>query len=184
MAWRHGIDSAGALLRHLDAVGAAGFELLRPRPQPGYWGAAPDGVLCPICLGSSLLDHVGLGDGPFTAPLMTDAVSLPVLLAPFLAHAGARLGHAILLSCEGLALSLDAGQPDMSALATLAKITAAPVTLSPSASAPCPSMPMQPAAVSTAAIAALETYALRTTVPATDASRRGPGAGASSNDND
>ncbi|KRW96234.1 DUF3726 domain-containing protein [Paracoccus sp. MKU1] len=178
----HGIDGAGALLRHLDAVGAAKFDQLRPWPQPGYWRAASDGVLCPICLGSALLDHAGLADGPFAAPVQTDAASQPVLLAPFLAEAGARLGGAISLSCAGLALSLGAGQPDTQALAALAGIATAPVRLAPSAFAPCPSMPMQPAAVSTATIATLEAYALRITVPATEASRRGAGAG--SNDND
>lgn len=179
----HGVDGTGALLRHLDAVGAAGFDQLRPCPQPGYWRAAPNAVLCPIWLGSSLLDHVGLADGPFSGPVATDAVSRPVLLVPFLAEACARAGRALFLSCDGLALGLDAGQPDLQALAALSQVPAAPVGLTPSAAAQRPHAPAASfAPVAPDTIAALEAYAMRITVPATDASRRG--AGASSNDND
>ncbi|WP_207100135.1 DUF3726 domain-containing protein [Paracoccus shandongensis] len=179
----HGIDGAGALLRHLDAVGDAGSGDLRPWPQPGYWRAGHKGILCPIRLGASLLDHAGSAQDPLAAAIRTDAVSMPVLLVPFLAEAGRRRGDTVQLSCRELVLALDKGPPDLPVLAALSRIPAAPLWLAPAAGTRPASAPDAPLpGVAPGTVAALEAYALRITVPATEASRRGAGTG--SNDND
>ncbi|WP_347266712.1 DUF3726 domain-containing protein [Paracoccus sp. (in: a-proteobacteria)] len=168
-AWlaAQGVDGAGLLLRLLEAGDEAGDE-----------PAAGEAPLCPIRLGVALLDHAGA-----KALTFAGTVSWPALLVPFLVEATRRLDSAVTLSCDGIALMIAGGRADPAALARLAAVATAAVALQaaqPDASLPAPVQ--RRAAVATASIEALAAYALRTTVPATEASRSG--AGAMGDDND
>lgn len=173
-----GRDGLFALLGHLEEVDDwAGW---RPRIEARRW-TAPSGTLCPIALGATLCDHADLSQGPLLGgPIETGPVNRPLLLAPFLMR----------MSGGGVAIVARWPTPDGPREATLASdhppgpwatlarcelVVAArrrerPERMErPAAAAPC--------AVSAATIAGLDAFAMRTTVPASQASRAGAGAG-------
>jgi hypothetical protein len=180
-----GIDGAGALLACLVA------RMSRPAAPPvmtkGRWSAGEGRALCPLATGVALVDFAFLEDGPFAAKTALELVHLPVLLLPFLSQVTIAKRQTVRIDWNGHVFDLGASLAVQGA--AFAKFCASPAAgLSLSLGGPLPETPVAPdragfAAVSTYTLSALESLALRTTVPATEASRQG-GAGAGTSDND
>ena len=174
-----GIDGAAALLAHLQTSAPSAISV-----QDRHWTAANDAPLCPILLGATLDDHAALAAGPWAAPITLAPTRQPVLMVSFLARAAKACGKPLALTWPGGSMVISAsGDLDPAALAALSHVGTTALTLSPSDD-PTPRQPshrlMLPLSAGT--LGALNTLALQTTVPASDASRRGAGAASSDND--
>lgn len=179
-----GLNGPGALLAQLLEAKHRPWREICPVVSPGRFQAADGGCLCPIALGSALCDHARL---PETAmdetTLRVGPVNHPVLLLGFLSDlartqaANVRLawsGGSVLLTADGRMAG------DAAKLATESRLEAA---LSVQREAPdAPTAPGGPLYVSAETLNGLNAFALRTTVPASEASRAGAGATAGDND--
>lgn len=174
-----GIDGAGALLDHLQHW-ASGTILVRDR----HWTATADATLSPILLGATLDDHAALAAGPWSAPITTGSVSAPILLVPFLARAAKVCAKPLALTWPGGSLVIPTGgDVDATAMTALSRIEVTTPTLSPTSDVPqCEATRRATAPLSAATLDKLNILALRTTVPASETSRRGAGAATSDND--
>jgi hypothetical protein len=153
----------------------------------GHWSAGQGRALCPLTTGVALADFAFLEDGPFARKTALELVYLPVLLVPFLSQVAIAKGQAVRIDWDGHAFDLGASLGAQgAAFATFCASPAAALRLSL-----CGPLPLSPIATNQAGLAALcadtlcalESLALRTTVPATEASRLG-GAGGGTSDND
>jgi hypothetical protein len=183
LAWlaKRGIQAAGVLLTHLQEVEGA-WEPCRPQVQQGHLTVG-DRPAYPIPLGATLSDFAGLADQmPLNNPFSLGLVLWPVLLLPFVAAVAAARGQPLELCWPGGSATLwpdGAIQGDIGALIALPLGTLtvrtshaqAPVAVL----APLPGIPAT-------VVAGLSALALKTTVPASAASRAGAGAGTSDND--
>ncbi len=184
-AWllQHGIDGPRHLKAHLDAAQGRPWRDLCPKVTPGQWQAPVGRALCPVVLGVTLCDYAGLPEGLVAGPsIRIGRVDHPVLLIPFLATLGAILDLVFDLAWPGGAALIDGGD-DTLAQAVVA-LNGQQVPLILTARAGTPHQPTHGPAPQIAAetIAALGALAMRTTVPASDASRAG--AGSTTPDND
>lgn len=152
-----------------------------PFPKAGHWRALDGGPLCPIQSGAALTDHAALADGPFGQDTALDPVEIPLLLLPFLAKAAQTCRkHVTVLWDEG-ALHVT---PEGAFHGLDAKAWAGPTPLALRISC-VPGAKVQSAATDPInlpahcpkTVHALEILALKTTVPATTASRSGAGSG-------
>lgn len=174
-----GLDGPGALLAQLRAGEGRPWSEICPVVSRRVFYAVPEGLLCPIALGSALCDHARLPDTAMQeAPLKIGPVSQPVLLLPFLAELARMRGVPVQLQWpQGLVtISRDGGIAGN--LASLVEADRLEGSLSiaptaPGASARVADLPFVPHAT----LADLNSYALRTAVPASEASRAGAGAG-------
>jgi hypothetical protein len=180
-AWlaARGVDGAGALLAHLQNFAPCVIFV-----HDRQWRATNATALCPIMLGATLDDHCVLDAGPWSAPITIDAVSQPILLVPFLARGAQTCAKPLALTWPGGSFMILAnGDVATTALTALSRVDVTTLTLSPAsdvAPGTAPGCPM--ASLSAATFERLNTLALRTTVPASDTSRRGAGAATSDND--
>ncbi|GMG81466.1 hypothetical protein LNKW23_06790 [Paralimibaculum aggregatum] len=181
---QRGLDGPGALLAQLRTAEARPWRDICPVIEPGAFRALPEGLLCPIALGAALCDCARLPDADMrAAPIGIGPVSQPLLLVPFLAEVARLRGAALRLGWPQGAVTIgpDGGVGgDLAALAAAerleASLAAAPdAPAAPAAPAPEAGPPFVPHAI----LADLDAYALRTTVPASDASRAGAGGGES-----
>lgn len=177
-AWlcARGIDGAAALLSHLDWMEGRTWDEVRPmstalpRPRGG-------GTLCPLALGTALADGSVL---PGAAP---GVVHAPVLLLPFLHALAAAQGCTLAAAWDGVTVTVGPDGTLAGDGAALAATATARPDLSARAEAPAAAgaapdrLPLSPAT-----LAGLEAYALRTTVPASGASRADAGAAGGDND--
>ena len=180
-----GIDGAAAILTLLTAKLGQPAHSGRPDPSPGHWQSMAQGALCPITTGAALIDSAPLADGPFSRETRLDPVATPILLLPFLMRAAEVCARPLLISWPDGALRITPGSGfDRAAASALARYPALALTIQPTPSKP--AIPQNPHAklppVSTAVLDALAALALRTTVPATAASRRGAGSAMTDND--
>lgn len=178
-----GIDGPRHLLAHLTAAQGRAWGDLCPKVAPGAWGAATGKTLCPVVLGATLSDHATLPGGLTGGAIQTGPVDHPILLCPFLSVIAGAAGGIVTLEWDGGSIDIDAhGATPPAALATLEGQTTVALRLSlrPGVAQPRPATPSPAIAANT--VTALNAFALRTTVPASDASRAG--AGAATHDND
>ena len=178
----HGIDGASALLerlthRHGTAAGPATMI-------NAHWQAPGGQSLCPIALGAALSDHSHLIIGPGRDRITTDRVLCPVLLLPFLDAIARHQSSTLALIWTGGQLHTGANIKVFRAgAALLAALAETPLSIGSMPATGVKPLPLQPAPLVAAdTFAGLDGLALRTTVPATETSRRG--AGAVSGDND
>ncbi len=178
-----GIDGAGALLGLLE--GADGRRTaLRPEISGGTWEAPGGRALCPVTLGAALSDNGALPDGPLAkGDLKTGPVSRPILIVPFLALLAESAGSPVFLSWPGgtLTVRVSAVWP-IEVARRLWAVPGATLEIGRSAALPAVLAPRPLFKVSGATVSSLNALAMRTTVPASEASRRGAGAVASDND--
>ena len=178
-----GIDGPGQLLAHLTAAQGRAWGDLCPQVAPGVWGAADGQAICPVVLGATLSDHATLPNGLTAAPITTGPVDFPLLVCPFLCAIASAAGGVVVAEWDGGSVEID-GQGAISAqnLLALDGRTGVVLTLSlRSGSTPQHALAPSPA-IAAKTIEALNAFALRTTVPASDASRAGAGATTSDND--
>ncbi len=180
-----GIDGASALLELLTRK--AGRPLTgTPRPAPGYWQSPDGSPLCPIHLGAALIDRALLADGPFARETRLDPVETPLLLVPFLVRAALISQKPLIVEWNGyiLQITLD-GAFDRRALAALAGLQVTAMKIAQTAKPGAKTFPTEPGRLPSLLVSTLNelgTLALRTTVPATHASRSGAGSSTSDND--
>lgn len=176
-AW--GVDGAGALLSHLNNLQTCTIAV-----HDRHWTPTDVAAFCPIQLGATLDDHAALEAGPWSAPIFIDAVSQPVLLVPFLARAAKECAKPLALTWPGgSVMILSSGDVEPTALTALSRIAMSALTLSPTSDVvQCKVLGRTVASLSAATLEKLDILALRTTVPASDMSRRGAGAAAGDND--
>lgn len=188
-----GIDGPRHLLAHLTAAQGRPWGDLCPQVAPGAWTAAKGKTLCPIALGATLSDHAdlpgGLGAAPshtgpsHTGPIVAGPVDHPLLVIPFLCTIAAAFGKTVVMDWPEGHLDIDsAGTIAPSEVSSLQGQTGVTLTLSLRSGGPTDPHRVACPAIAAQTIAGLNAFALRTTVPASDASRAG--AGASTNDND
>lgn len=180
----HGIDGTGTLLALLTQKLGKPAESGTPRPMPGHWQNPGQHPLCPVTLGAALCDSALLSDGPFSRETHIDLVAFPILLLPFLARAAQIRGKPTVIGWQGRRLLITAnGAFDQQAaaswiarkdLAMTIRQTTEPEDLQNGLSLLPP--------VSMAILNGLNELALRTTVPATVASRQGAGSSTADND--
>ena len=142
---------------------------------------APDDEtpLCPLRTGAALSDH---------AALLPDTVRIarvvwPVLLIPFVARSARRSKRAVTFTADGAQVTVASDQSLSGAVATFAALRAARVTLTPAPDLPAPTTPpVRAASPLPKVLTGLDALALRTTVPATAASRADAGSALDDND--
>lgn len=183
-----GIDGTAPLLGLLTRRQGQRANRGTPRPTPGHWRSTDEPPLCPIMLGAALLDSALLPDGPFSRITRVDTVSAPILLLPFLARAAQICAKSLVIGWQGRYLLINAnGDFDRMAatswmeqkeLALTIRTASEPVTLPVGHSR----LPARLPEISFVVLDGLDALALRTTVPATEASRHGAGSATSDND--
>lgn len=184
-AWlvQHGFDGPKQLYSHLEQAQGRQWQDLCPSVQPGEWQAPMGRALCPIALGATLCDYVGLPEGlKVGSSIQIGLLDHPVLLIPFLAAIGASGDMVFDIEWQGGTASLDGTQGALDqAVASLnglhlpLKLTARSGKILPLNHKPLPD-------IAAATIAALNVLAMRTTVPSSEASRAGAGSATSDND--
>lgn len=184
-AWlvQHGINGPSHLYAHLEQAQGRPWSDLCPTVTPGVWQAPATDALCPIALGATLCDYAGLPEGiKAGSPLEIGKVDHPILLIPFLAGIAASSGILFDIEWADTTLSLDGGSNALMHAASALDGQQVPIRLTARFG-----KPQVPAAgkvpdISAEIIAALNIFAMRTTVPSSEASRAG--AGSTTTDND
>lgn len=181
---QRGLDGPRFLLEHLNEAEGRAWADLCPEVAAGAWRTRAGGSLCPIALGATLCDHADLPAGRVgAAPIAMGPVDHPVLLLPFLAAIVDRQGSALRLDWNDGTLVVGE-TPDWPVDAVRALDGAdRPTFLLGShhmsgvtaSAAPAP-------ATAPDTIEGLNEFAMRTTVPMSDASRAGAGAAGGDND--
>ena len=177
-----GLDGLPPLLRHLEGAQGADWRDRHPRIARRVW-SAPDGALCPVAFGTALCDHCDLGEGPHRGGrIEVGRVSSPGLVLPFLALLS-RSGPLRLTHEKGQVVASNATFARSEALLLLrtasARLTIEPceIDCAEPSRGEATAGEIAPGPVSADVVEGLEALALRTTVPASDASRAGAGAG-------
>lgn len=185
-------EEAGWAAAWLAARGLPGPELMlawlcappgaAPLPQPGTWTAATDAALCPVATGAALADFAGLPEGDPAPELRLAPVRVPTLLLPFLARVAAQRGTALRIEGAGGTVVVTPQGELAGELAPQAGAEAIPLRLAP-APPPATAMAAPPnLTIDRTAWRRLDAFALATTVPPSDRSRAGAGAGGTDND--
>lgn len=183
LAWlaKRGIQAAGVLLTHLQEVDGA-WAPCRPQVENGQLTVG-DRPAYPIPLGATLSDFAGLADQmPLRNPFSLGRVLWPVLLLPFVAAVAAARGQALELCWSGGSVSLWPNGAIQGDTGTLIALPLGTLTLRTSLAQAPAAMVTQLPAIPASVVAGLSALALKTTVPASAASRAGAGAGTSDND--
>jgi hypothetical protein len=127
-----------------------------------------------------------LADGPFTQETQLDPVETPVLLLPFLVRAARVSQRSLAVDWQGGSLQISPdGAFDKGAATAWTAMKLLALRIKPSPHNGTPALPAEPAQllpIHASTLNGLDALALRTTVPATQASRSG--AGSSTPDND
>lgn len=186
-AWlvAHGLDGPSFLRAHLERADGKDWLELCPTIMPGDWQNAKGQAACPIILGATMCDYARLPEGPVAgAKIMLGSVSAPILLLPFLSELGHQHGLSFTLAESTGSVCIAEDHATLQAAAKLLDAAQLELTMSVKAddtsNHTAASIPN--AQTTAATIAALNTFAMRTTVPATDASRAGAGSTLSDND--
>ena len=186
-AWlvMHGIDGPGHLCTHLKQAQGRDWAELCPNVTTGDWRAVGNRTLCPIVLGATLCDYAALSDGPVADCAITlGKVDYPILLLPFLASLAQK--NCVLITVAWTGGSVCIGQDpvwlDDAAGALCAPM--AELSLSAKSGVPLdlPASRIRNADIGADTISALNTFAMRTTVPASEQSRAGAGSTLGDND--
>lgn len=176
-----GMGGAAALLAQLDLCRESDLALLAPAIDHRIWRAMGP-HLCPLAVGTTLSDFRGLEQADVTAgPLSIENVAHPLLLLPFVHALATAIGTAVHLTSAGGTCAVDPDgtvSGDLSACAERCDLILSIKAVSLNPITP----PKTPCIIDKDTLRHLQDYAMRTTVPASDASRAG--AGASTTDND
>ncbi len=165
---QHGIDGPALLLQRLT---------IGPLAGPTLPWSSQHHLQCPISLGAALCDHVDLPQTNLQAgPIELGPVATPELLLPFLSRMAKKKGHALKFTDNGrdMVLSDDgrvaiATAEKQSEAQPKARISYAGALDHADAFDVC-------CGISAQTIKNLNVFAMRTTVPTSEASRAGAGA--------
>ncbi|SEQ83132.1 Protein of unknown function [Loktanella sp. DSM 29012] len=190
-AWlvSHGVDGPSHLCAHLMQADGRDWADLCPAITPGDWQNARGRTNCPIILGATLCDFVELPEGLTAGSDMAlGVVSTPILLLPFLFELARMKPVCITLTGSAGQISTDDKDACLQKMTqilgqgsdalTLSFIPAAVQTQTPFVAG----LMVAKATTTAETIQTLNTFAMRTVVPASDASRAGAGSTLSDND--
>lgn len=174
--YEHAVDGPTALADFLDArAGIMPVVTLKD----GIFRTSSGDALCPISAGAGMSDVAGSSSGPWLAK----EVCAPILLLPFVAQVAtsAQVSHRVKWSRGAVIVSAGGSiSGDVSVLATT-KVADVLVEAAPEVTPTSPDIGKCPA-VPSETLSRLDAYAMKTTVPPSDASRSD--AGATGGDND
>lgn len=179
-----GFDAADLLLAHLNRNSGACWQDVAPVIEERLWRPAGSHPLCPIATGTTLCDHAALPEGLTAGPIDLQQVDCPALLLPFLSGISVRLGKACAMDWAGSQITVSGDAIHLQAAVSEQMLTGcADVRISLLAEAPKAATPA-PAVrkIAIATLRGLDALAMRTTVPASEQSRQGAGAGTTDND--
>ena len=181
-----GIDGAAALLEMLTRKLVRPAIIGTPRPVPGHWQSFDDSPLCPIQLGVALVDRAALEDSPFSQVTLLDPVETPLLLLPFLVRAAQISQRSLTLDWQGgrLVITPDGTFNRQAAVAWIDP-NALAMKITTSSNVSVEQLSADPAhlqSILASTMNGLGAIALKTTVPATNASRSGAGSATTDND--
>lgn len=172
------------LLAHLVSYDGRPWADVAPAVSDGVWRHPAGRWLCPIATGTALADWAALPGGPGSQPITIERVASPILLLPFAALGSDSARLPLRVRWQGMvvivarrSLTVAAGPDD------LLIERAGAVTVEAAAD-----VQARPRVLATGRVIALDVWrsldalALRTTVPASEPSRAGAGAGTLDND--
>lgn len=176
-----GLDGASTLLALLDLYDEGDLASLAPDVDDRIWRAKGT-YLCPLAAGAALSDFRGLEQADLTVgSLSVNNVAHPLLLLPFIHALANATGTAVQLASANGTCAVDpngAVRGDITACAERCDLV-----LSTQADTPDQFTPSKtPCIIDKDTLRRLQDYAMRTTVPASDASRAGAGAATTDND--
>lgn len=179
-----GVDGASVLLEHLTArpVGSDAIAI-----ENRVWSSQSGCGLCPIAVGAALDDHAGLEEGVGLGPVTIMNLRHPGLVTPHLARLARVSKTALVLSWDGGGMQISAaGEVDRADLLALIQVPMTRLVVSPcdpmaSAIIVTSFTPADICPLTSATLAGLNALAMRTTVPASEQSRRDAGASAIDN---
>jgi hypothetical protein len=184
-AWlvQRGFDGPEHLYRHLAQAQGRSWQDLCPTVKSGDWQAPAGRAICPIALGATLCDYAALPEGVGVGcEIKIGPVDYPVLLLPFLVTCAETASLQLTLSWDGGSACLGR---DRTALVDAFKALdgrQASLTLTAQFGTVAPAITSAAPQTDSDTITALNAMAMRTTVPASEASRAG--AGSTTTDND
>lgn len=186
-AWlvMHGIDGPGHLCTHLEQAQGRQWAELCPSVTAGDWRAADGRKLCPIVLGATLCDYAAVPEGPVAeCSIRLGVVDHPILLLPFLANITQNNGVLITVAwAEGsVCIAQDATWLEAATGALCDSTAELTLTAKRGVAKDARSEKLPKANTSADSIATLNTFAMRTTVPASEQSRAGAGSTLGDND--
>lgn len=179
-----GFDGADMLLAHLRRISDACWRDVAPVLEGRVWKPAGGHPLCPIASGTTLCDHAALPDGLTAGAIELRLLDCPALLLPFLSGVSHRLGQACAMDWAGGQIivsgdTISSAKADETQIPTRhADVRISLLAHAPGAAATAPAV--RKIAIGT--LRGLDALAMRTTVPASEQSRQGAGAGTSDND--
>lgn len=180
-----GVDGASVLLAHLTAR-PEGSDAIAIENR--VWSSQSGGGLCPIAVGAALDDHAGLEEGVGSGPVTITTLRHPGLAIPHIAGLARVLKTALVLIWDKGSIQISAiGEVDRAGLLALIQVPMTRLVVSS-----CDSMastvivtsftPADICPLTSATLAGLNALAMRTTVPASEQSRRDAGTSTSDND--
>jgi uncharacterized protein DUF3726 len=184
-AWlaTRGLTGPSNLAVHFKFAEGQSWQNVCPQVEAGQWQTRTGTPLCPVALGATLSDYALLPGTSFTSDgLKTGPVSCPLLVLPFLASAATAIGNTIKLSWDGGTVGLTTtGEVfgDTSELSATS-ITQIHIWIEEPGAAHTQAASMTP--IDPETLDQLSQLAMKTTVPPSDRSREGAGAGTSDND--
>lgn len=174
-----GVPGAELLLRHLETLAGTDWSAVAPVVTGQSFTAPGPRALCPIALGAALADRASL----LTGEIKAGPVACPALILPFAAAVARAKGGAVQVAWNGCRVTMGAtGILSVDGADGLDAARCEGLTLVPCA--PCAAnWPETPATtIALQDLRRLDGYALQTTVPASEKSRQGAGAGTTDND--
>jgi hypothetical protein len=179
----HGFNGADLLLSHLARNADTHWQDVAPVINGRTWRSANAHALCPIATGTTLCDFASLQDGLVSGPIELSQVDCPAFLLPFLSGISHRLARPCAMNLSGVSVIIakDTIQSqslvDEDALSTCLDIQITLLDATPKAFVSAPEIRR----IKIATLRDLNTFAMLTTVPATEQSRQGAGGDISDN---
>ena len=168
--YARGLDGPALLLQRLRRSA----DVVPPQwDADGNFEPVAGGCICPVALGVALSDFATL----WVLPLCAGTVDCPALLLPFIGQAAAARRHPLTLIWDGGSVGISPAGGISGELASLLTTATAAISIS-SASGSLPAVLASSLSRETlhqSTLAGLEALAMRTTVPASDASRADAG---------
>ncbi|GAN80996.1 DUF3726 domain-containing protein [Acidocella aminolytica] len=180
-----GVHGASVLLAHLTTRAESSDAI---SIEGRVWSSQSGGGLCPIIVGVALDDHAGLEEGVGSGPVTIMTLRYPGLVTPHVARLARALKTALVLNWDRGAMQISAtGEVDRTELLALIQVPMTRLIVRP-----CDPMmqaikassftPADICPLTSHTLAGLNALAMRTTVPASEQSRRDAGASVTDND--
>lgn len=178
-----GVAGVTLLLAHLERAAGARWTDIAPVIAGRTWAAPGAAALSPIAVGAALCDRAELPEGPASGKVRIGPVGCPALVLPFAAQVARHAGGTYAVAWDGCrAVVSNEGLLSVEGAEGLTADACDALTLSPCGGGARIWRAEPSRGIDFADLRALDAFALRTTVPASERSRQGAGAGTVDND--